>query len=504
MIPQKKFVNITSGVGGGAGVRLRDYILRLFTNTEFVPPGQQLEFADADSVGTYFGTTSPEYKRAAFYFGFISKNITKPNKLSFARWVDVAVAPKVFGNTAVKSLAAYTAVANGSLALDLGTGPQNVAGLNLGGTASLAAVAAAVQAAIRAVVAGGVAWTAATVTYDAVTNRFNLVSGQAAGAGTMAVTVPGAGTDLAPLLGWTVASGGIINNGSAIETITTTLSNSAELSNNFATFQFLPALSQAQVVEAAVWNKAQNNMFMYLPRADAASAANLSAALIGTGGVGVTLSPLATEYPEMLPAMVLASTDYNRRNATQNYMYQQAGSLTPSVLTAANSDLYDGQRVNYYGRTQAAGQLIDFYQRGVLMGLATDPVDMNVYANEIWMKDAAGAALLSLQLAMGKISANAQGRAQLVAALSKVATQGLTNGTVSVGKTLSVQQQLYVTQLTGDPVAWTQVQNSGYWLDCVMQSYVTVDGRTEWKAVYTLIYSKDDTVRKVEGSHVLI
>jgi hypothetical protein len=37
-----------------------------------------------------------------------------------------------------------------------------------------------------------------------------------------------------------------------------------------------------------------------------------------------------------------------------------------------------------------------------------------------------------------------------------------------------------------------------------MQSYVTVDGRTEWKAVYTLIYSKDDTVRKVEGSHVLI
>jgi hypothetical protein len=42
------------------------------------------------------------------------------------------------------------------------------------------------------------------------------------------------------------------------------------------------------------------------------------------------------------------------------------------------------------------------------MGLATDPVDMNVYANEIWLKDAAGAAILSLLLSLGKVSANAR------------------------------------------------------------------------------------------------
>ena len=59
-------------------------------------------------------------------------------------------------------------------------------------------------------------------------------------------------------------------------------------------------------------------------------------------------------------------------------------------------------------------------------------------------------------------------------------------------------------QLTGDENAWQQVARIGYWLDCVLQSYVTTDSRTEWKAVYTLIYSKDDAIRKVEGSHVLI
>lgn len=505
-IPQKRYVAITSGVGGGAGVRLRDYILRMFTNAELVPPTQQVEFTDADSVGAYFGTTSNEYKRAAFYFGFVSKNVTKPNKLSFARWVDTAVAPKVFGNTALKSLATLAAVNSGSLSLDLGSGPQNATGINLTGVASFAAVATALQTAIRAVAAGGIAWTGATVTYDALTNRFNLVSGQVAGPGAMAVTVPGAGTDLAPILGWTAASGAIINQGSAVETLTACVSASAELSNNFATFLFLPVLTQAQIVELATWNKTQNNMFVYLPRTDAASASALSAALLGIGGTGLTLSPLAAEYPEMLPAMILAATDYSKRNSAQNYMFQQAGPLTPSVTTSALADTYDAQRVNYYGQTQAAGQQISFYQRGVLMGLATDPVDMNTYANEIWLKDAAGAAILSLLLSLGKVSANLAGKSQLVAALCgpEVIGRALDNGTISVGKPLSTVQKLYIGQLTGDPVAWTQVQNIGYWLDCVLQSYVTVDGRTEWKGVYTLVYSKDDTVRKVEGTHALI
>lgn len=504
MIPQQRYVKITSGVGGGAGVRLRDYILRLFTNNELVSPGTQREFTDADSVGTYFGTTSAEYQRAVFYFGFISKNTTRPNKLSFARWVDTAVAPKVFGNTTAKVLATLVAVNSGSLALDLGSGPQTASGINLTAAGSLAGVATALQTAIRAVAAGGVAWTAASVTYDALSNRFNIVSGQPAGVGTMAVNVAGTGTDLSPLLGWTAASGATINNGSAIETLTACVSASAELSNNFASFDFMPALSQAQVVELAQWNKSQNNMFMYLARTDAASAANLSAALIGLGGVALTLSPLAAEFPGMLPAMILASTDYSKRNAVQNYMYQQAAPLTPSVLTSAFADTYDAQRVNYYGRTQAAGQLIDFYQRGVMMGLATDPVDMNVYANEIWLKDAAGVQILTLLLALAKVSANLDGKSQLLAVLNSVAAQGLLNGTISVGKTLSVVQRLFIQNQTGSPTAWAQVQNLGYWLDVAMQSYVTVDGRTEWKAVYTLLYSKDDTIRKVEGTHTLI
>jgi len=66
------------------------------------------------------------------------------------------------------------------------------------------------------------------------------------------------------------------------------------------------------------------------------------------------------------------------------------------------------------------------------------------------------------------------------------------------------KDRLYVTDLTGDELAWHQVQNVGYWITCIIAQDVTTDGRTEYKAVYTLIYAKDDAIRKVEGIHVLI
>jgi hypothetical protein len=234
-----------------------------------------------------------------------------------------------------------------------------------------------------------------------------------------------------------------------------------------------------------------------------ASAAAYYAALAGYQGIAVTLTATADEYPEMIPMIILAATDYSARNSVQNYMFQ-IFNVTPEVSDTTLSNELDELRVNYYGRTQQAGQFLDFYQRGVLMGLPVNPVDMNVYANEQWLKDAAGASIMELLLALAKVSANSKGRIQLLSQLQAVIDEALFNGTISIGKPFSNTQKLYITEITGDAEAWRQVQGIGYWVDCVMQSYTTVDDRTEWKAVYTLVYSKDDVVRKVEGSHVLI
>jgi hypothetical protein len=64
MISQKRYVDITSGVGGGAGVRTRQLILRIITTNTLLAPGQIKEFETADDVLTFFGDSSEEYKRA--------------------------------------------------------------------------------------------------------------------------------------------------------------------------------------------------------------------------------------------------------------------------------------------------------------------------------------------------------------------------------------------------------------------------------------------------------
>lgn len=497
-ISLQRYVDVTSGVGAGAAVANRELIARLFTTNDLVPTDSVVTFTTASDVATYFGSDSDEYKRAVFYFGWTSKDITAPQKIGFARWSDEDVPSTIYGKVGTYDLATFTPITDGDFTLTLGGSTAAVTGVALNLAESLADVAAAVETAIQANSGGGIAWTGATVTYNATRGSFDFVSGDT-GDDTIAV-VAGTTTDIASLLGW--LDGAILSNGQDTQTITEVLTVSADATNNFGSFTFVAELTLAEVTEAAEWNLAQNVMFMYSVAVSAANASAWSAALDGIGGTGLTLSIVADEYPELIPMMVLAATNYNGVNSTQNYMFQFFN-LTPAVTNNANADTYDGLRVNYYGQTQTAGQLISFYQRGVLMGLPTDPLDMNTYANEIWLKDAMSSSIMTLLLALSKVSANSTGRSQVLSSIQGIITQAVTNGTISIGKPLTDAQKSYITSLTNDNQAWQEVFNSGFWVDVNIESFVE-DSVTRYKAVYTLIYSKDDVIRKVEGRDILI
>lgn len=500
-ISQDRYVKITSGVGAPNSVARRDLITRLFTENQLIPTGSILEFTSSDDVGEYFGFSSVEYLRAQFYFAWISKNVTQAQRLSFSLWNNAASGSLIFGKPATYSLSNFTGVSTGDFTLQLGGFTHHLTAIDLTGAASLAGVAALIQTAIRAFSGGGSAWTAATVTFDPVRGCFDLVSGTT-GADIISVT-PGVTTDVASLLGW--LTGAILSNGAPIQTITQTLAASAGISNNFGSIVFIPSLNQSQIVEAATWNATQNNMYQYSAPCTSSNASALSAALIDIAGCELTLSPISTEYPEMVPGMILAATNYDAPGSVQNYMFQ-IFALTASVTSDADANLYDGLRVNYYGQTQVAGRLLAFYQRGEMMGLPVDPVDMNVYANEQWFKDALSQVLLSLLLALARVSANQTGRRQILAQMQPVISQAVNNGTISPGKILTQEQILFITNATGDQNAWQQVQSIGYWVNCVIESFITPspDDRTEYKAVYTLIYAKDDDIRKIEGTDIVI
>ena len=507
------YVKITSGVGGGAVVATRQFIGNVFTTNSLVDPLVPLQFPNAASVGAYFGTTSEEYLRAVQYFGYVSPSIRTPQNLLFSRYVNAASPCSIFGALQAFSLSVLNTITAGTITFNFnGLAPVTVTGINLAGAASMSAVAAALQTAFR--LNASPYLTTCSVTYNAVTSSFNFqASNSAVIQGLFSLTQAGTGlTDLALQLGWYSTNGAVVVSSSPVVTPLQAVQNMVGISNNFGSFCFTTASATtlAQIQAVAAWNATLNVMFQYHVMVSLANSTTWSAALISVSGVALTyendtLIAAATQWPEMIPMSILSAIDYTQRNGVQNFMYKTVPGVSPSVVTDTQKAALDALRINYVGQTQTAGQQLSFYQNGVMCGLAVTPQFMNIFSNEQWFKDYTAAGLMNLMLALPQLSANAGGIAQIMIVLQSAISQALFNGVVSVGKQLTTLQQIYITQQTGDNNAWLQVQNSGFWFNCTVAPTVdNISGLTIYNANYTVIYSKNDAVRAIIGTHALI
>lgn len=497
-----RYVDIVSGVGGANAVPRRDLILREVTQNQLVPAGAVALFNGADAVSAFFGEASDEYKVAAKYFGFVSKQITSPSKMSFVRWNPEATAPAIYGSAAA-SLSTLKAVASGTLYFDIGGVVVTVPGIDLSAANSLADVASALQTELRANV--NLQLANCTVLYE--TNRgVFILTGAVATPGEVITATPGGLNDISGIVGW--STGLQVNAvGTAALTAREAISISAGDDDNFGSFAYCGAVvpNAAEINEISEWNHTQNNKFMYCVGSVLSGVASLFAANKGNSGTALTVLPAATgsDHAETCPAEILAATNYERAAASQNFMFYQFDNRLPTVTDDEAADTVDALRANYIGRTQTGGQKLSFFQRGVLMGGPTAAVDMTAYAGEIWLKDALLSTIMGGFLALPSMPANSEGRIILLSLMQSPFDQALDNGVFSPGKPLTSIQKAYITQVTGDNEAWRQVQSKGYWVDATIVSNV-VNGITVYSAAYVLLYSKNDQIRKVTGSDILI
>lgn len=508
MISMSRYISIVSGVGAGAAVAQRQLILRLVTQNSVLPPGLVAQFANAASVGAYFGTQSEEYLRAQAYFKFVSKSITSPSLISFVRWVSTAIAPMIVGDTIAKLLAAFTAVTAGTLTINDGGTAVNVTAINLSAATSLTNVAALLQTALRAATDAGGQLATCSVSFNTNTNQF-VLSGSNPGTGTLTASPTGLSTDISAALGWTTG-GTILVPGQAAQTPDVAISNSAAISNNFGSFAYCtPAtpLTNIQIEAIAAWTDSQNNQYMYSLATPLANLQTLFALISGYSGVAINIlsTTQTNDYVEQSPCEILAATNYNKAGASQNYMYYQFPTRNVTVSDDNTANLVDAARGNYIGVTQEAGQSLAFYQRGVLCGGSTAAVDMNTFANEMWLKSSFSAQFMSLFLNVPEVPADDTGAAMLLGVMTPTITLAKTNGVISVGKTLTAVQQQLITSITGDSTAWRQVQTLGYWLSITFTEQTNPNSELEeWVANYQFVYSKSDAIRSVTGSDVMI
>jgi len=515
----KKYVDIVSRVGGADQVPARQFGGRFYDQNVKIPTGTVIEFSDANSVSKYFGAATPEHNYSLFYFSFIGKQVTKPKIISFARWNPANTAPIIIGGSKIGSIASFAALTVGAaFGVSIAGTRHIITGMDFSAVITYADIAAVLQAAIRAAGASsGANWTACTVTCDG--SNFIFTGGETNNTETPIEVYADSASgdnDTINLIRWR----GLVGNSAYLVYTEVCAINSAgakgqepdvafakdvENDNNFGSFFFIDDLTAEQVVAIATENNSYNNNFIFCFGIDSENLAAF-ADIVELSGTATTVieNPLApsesTPNAALIPMVVLAATDFNRPDASQNYMFQQAD-VMPVIFDTYTSDLLDGLRINYYGATQTAGKLISFYQRGYMTGGADDATDIGTYANEVWFKEYIAVALMNILLALGKVSANAQGRGVILSTIQSRVNLALYNGVISVGKILTNTQKAYITSITGSPDSWRQVQDTGYWLDVFIERD-TITG--DYKARYLLVYSKDDAIRKVEGSDVLI
>lgn len=147
-IPASQLVSVAPSVLAAGGSALEIVALILSTSTR-VPIGAVANFADAESVGNYFGLSSQEKSVADIYFAGFSGSNKKPGSVLYAQYPLTAVAAYLRGGALGLTLAQLQAL-TGTLALTVNGFALTAAAINLSTATSFSVAAAAIQAALTA------------------------------------------------------------------------------------------------------------------------------------------------------------------------------------------------------------------------------------------------------------------------------------------------------------------------------------------------------------------
>lgn len=490
-IAQSKYINIISSASGGNRVAQRDLIGRVFTANILVPVGHIIEFsggaaAALQAIGEYFGITSKEYKFALKYFQ-VNKTGGMPQKLSFSRITPAAVSATLIGTVNASTLNELQSITAGDLTISINGEAHTYESINLSGATSFAEVATLIS---NAMTDNG-----ANISYESTLGRFVVSTAETGATQNLSF---GTG-NLAIALGL-VEGRALLSDGADATSIPQSVIDSEGLNNNFFTFYILDQeLSISDYASICMWNAAQNVKYIFCGDVTPENASAVVDGVKSYAGAALTLNKF-NDMPSAMPMSRMASIDFTKPNSAISMNFQQFTGFEPSVLTTVDSNFYDSLRINYYGATQQAGQIVAWYQPGLLQG---DIPDMGVYANEAWMKDSFFADLLNLRLGLNSLPANQTGVSLVLGVLMNTINMALTNGTILPGKVLSEADKTYITQLTNDDDAWKKVQTSGYYLTADLERY-NENGISKFKVSYLLIYSKGDSINYIDGRDILI
>lgn len=154
-------------------------------------------YTSLTAIGADFGSTAPEYLAAQVYFS----QSPQPQQCYVGRWAQTATSGILHGTpltTAQQALANFTTITNGGMKITVDGTLKTLTGVNLSTALNLNGVASIITTALAS---------AATVTWNATYNRFDVTSATTGTSSSVSLaTAPSSGTDISALLGLNAGS----------------------------------------------------------------------------------------------------------------------------------------------------------------------------------------------------------------------------------------------------------------------------------------------------------
>ena len=494
-ISMKKYVDIKSGINNIRTATEKELIARIIYSSERLDPNKVYEFENLEQVSDFFGTDSDLYKIAEKYFSFINKYSRSPRKISFYRNWTNGVYPAI-ASTEETNFETLKALTNGNLELKIGNVSKSITGIDLSSATDDEDIANILQTAIRNSADGTQSF--ATANVQALSNAYIISSGTQEKVW-IELTEE---TTLSNALN--LHNGQEQTEGRVSGTLEDVFKNCYKVSNNFATFWVDGDYSATEISTLATY-VAQNypSEFMFVVPVTTSNYTTMQTALSNINGVSLELCGDTEEegkFNFVLPMAITATTDYNKENGAVNYMFTQDNNMGIVVDSDDEVKQYDLLKINYYGRTQQAGQKRAFYQNGVLQG---NYQDQSIYVNEIWLKDALTTKYINYMLLTPNWYANKSGQAIGQSLAMDVIERAKLNGTITTEKEISEEDKVYIYNVTANENAWRQIYQEGYYLATNIEKK-TINNQETYVFNYLLLYSKGDSIKKVEGLDILI
>ena len=308
-------------------------------------------YESSEDVLADFGSTAEEFKAAEAFF---AQN-PRPEFMKISRLLTGDVPGFMEGLAVVASLAAFQALSDGEFRIGIDGVVEDITALDFSSDLSFDDVAATIQAAVQAVAAGG--YTAATVEFNATTNKFKITSGTTGDLSSVSFLEPvpaGIGTDISGASFMNALTGETIPGVTAGATIVDEIGKIQAVDDNWYWLTIHKGVrDDADVLSVAAYVAGLKKIYVTNSNdqtaPDGQISSDIGSQLKATNNFRVSPGlQLANvdQYLDVAIASTAASVDFDAADSTITLAYKDMSGITVDSFNGSEASILAGSATN--------------------------------------------------------------------------------------------------------------------------------------------------------------